>query len=210
MAVTRFHVPGLALEGIDLRGVAEQVRLPLVGVAADEPVEVFEAHAGRPLVKRPDLAGLEGRRVVVLAEPRGGVAVVQQDAADGRLVLGDDAVVAGEAGGLLGDHAEAGRVMVAAGNKRGARRRAQRGGVDTACSAALPSRCGPCVGVGMTPPKVLGTPKPASSVMMSRTLGAPLGGTTRGAHHGFRLQGIVLDHAAEFRVGRRELFAVDA
>ncbi len=40
------------------------------------------------------------------------------------------------------------------------------------------------VGVGMTPPKVLGTPKPASSVMISSTLGAPFGGTTRGAHHG--------------------------
>jgi hypothetical protein len=34
----------------------------------------------------------------------------------------------------------------------------------------------------MTPPKVLGAPKPWSSVMMSNTLGAPLGGTTRGAH----------------------------
>ncbi len=41
------------------------------------------------------------------------------------------------------------------------------------------------VGVGITPPKVLGTPKPASSVMMSRTLGALFGGRTRGAHHGF-------------------------
>ena len=41
------------------------------------------------------------------------------------------------------------------------------------------------VGVGMTPPKVLGTPKPASSVMMSSTLGAPSGGTTRGAHQAF-------------------------
>src|SRR5262245_45669580 len=40
-------------------------------------------------------------------------------------------------------------------------------------------------GVGMTPPKVLGAPKPTSSVMMSSTLGAPLGGTTRGAHHAF-------------------------
>src|SRR5437667_9284033 len=39
------------------------------------------------------------------------------------------------------------------------------------------------VAVGMTPPKVLGTPKPESSVMMSRMLGACLGGTTRGAHH---------------------------
>src|SRR5262245_10607591 len=41
------------------------------------------------------------------------------------------------------------------------------------------------VGVGMTPPNVLGTPKPASSVIISRTLGAPFGGTTRGAHQGF-------------------------
>src|SRR5262245_469619 len=40
------------------------------------------------------------------------------------------------------------------------------------------------VGVGITPPKVLGTPKPASSVIISNTLGAPWG-TTRGAHHGF-------------------------
>src|SRR5439155_7966189 len=41
------------------------------------------------------------------------------------------------------------------------------------------------VGVGMTPPNVLGTPKPESSVMMSRIFGAFLGGTTRGAHHAF-------------------------
>src|SRR6266481_9370883 len=38
------------------------------------------------------------------------------------------------------------------------------------------------VGVGMTPPNVLGTPKPESSVMMSRILGAFFGGTMRGAH----------------------------
>src|SRR5450759_3168787 len=38
------------------------------------------------------------------------------------------------------------------------------------------------VGVGMTPPNVLGTPKPESSVIISRILGACLGGTTRGAH----------------------------
>src|SRR6266513_6204659 len=41
------------------------------------------------------------------------------------------------------------------------------------------------VGVGMTPPNVLGTPKPESSVMMSRMLGAFFGGTMRGAHHAF-------------------------
>src|SRR6516164_11183861 len=48
-------------------------------------------------------------------------------------------------------------------------------------SPALPIRSS--AGVGMTPPKVLGAPKPTSSVMISSTLGAPLGGTTRGAHH---------------------------
>src|ERR1700759_5875285 len=41
------------------------------------------------------------------------------------------------------------------------------------------------VGVGMTPPKVLGAQNPWSSVMMSSTLGAPFGGTTRGGHHAF-------------------------
>ena len=40
------------------------------------------------------------------------------------------------------------------------------------------------VGVGITPPKVLGTPKPASSVMISSTFGAPLGGATVGGHQG--------------------------
>ena len=113
---------------VDLRRVAEEVRPPLVRVAADEAIEVVEAHAGRPLGERPDLAGLVGRRVVVLAEPARRVAVVAQNAADRRVVRADDAVVAGEAGGLLGDHAEADRVMVAAGDDRGARRRAQRGG----------------------------------------------------------------------------------
>src|SRR6266446_2722662 len=37
----------------------------------------------------------------------------------------------------------------------------------------------------MTPPNVLGTPKPESSVMIRRIFGACLGGTMRGAHHAF-------------------------
>jgi hypothetical protein len=40
------------------------------------------------------------------------------------------------------------------------------------------------VGVGMTPPNVLGAPNPWSSVMIRSTLGAPFGGTMRGGHHG--------------------------
>src|SRR5215472_13737067 len=40
-------------------------------------------------------------------------------------------------------------------------------------------------GVGITPPNVLELAKPASSVMISSTLGAPFGGSTRGGQYGF-------------------------
>src|SRR5512137_1735593 len=53
----------------------------------------------------------------------------------------------------------------------------------------------------MTPPKVLGTPKPQSSVMISSTLGAPLGGTTRGAHHGVDSEALVLITPPNFGSG---------
>ncbi len=58
------------------------------------------------------------------------VAVVLENPADGRLVLRDDAVVAREARGLFRDHAEARRVMIAAGDERRARRRAERRGME--------------------------------------------------------------------------------
>ena len=67
---------------------------------------------------------------MVLAEPRGGVAVALEDRADRRVVRTDDRVVARETRRQLGDHAEAHRVMVAAGDQRRPRRRAQRGGVE--------------------------------------------------------------------------------
>src|SRR5262245_31497883 len=40
-------------------------------------------------------------------------------------------------------------------------------------------------GVGITPPKVLGAPKPTSSVMIRRSLGGPFGGTTRAGQAGW-------------------------
>ncbi len=55
----RLQVPArIVQEGVDGRGIAEQVRLPLAGVAADKAVEIFEAHAVRPLIERPGLARL--------------------------------------------------------------------------------------------------------------------------------------------------------
>ena len=53
----------------------------------------------------------------------------------------------------------------------------------------------------VVPPKVLGTPNPESSVMMSSTLGACLGGTMRGAHHGFELRASFLITPPNFGSG---------
>src|SRR5215469_13470778 len=114
--------------GINRGGVAEQVWLPLAGIAANEAIEVFKVHTARPLVKRADLARCPVGRVVIFAKPRRAIAVFSKYSPDCRAVFGDDAVVAGEAGGLLRDHAEADRMVVAPGNERRARRRAKRCG----------------------------------------------------------------------------------
>ena len=198
----------LALEGIDLRGVAEQVRLPLIGVTADEPVEILKAHADRPLVERSDRAGLEGRRVVVLAKPRCGETVVQQDAADGGLVLGDDAVVARKARGLFRDDAKTRRVMVAPGNQRGARRRTERGGVNVI--VAQPGLCDAIHG------RCRDDAAEGARHAEARVVGhdeQDVGGLL-GRHHArrppcFGLKGVVLDHAAEFRIGCRKLLSAE-
>jgi hypothetical protein len=55
--------------------------------------------------------------------------------------------------------------------------------------------------VGITPPKVLGTAKPESSVMISRTLGASFGGTTVGAHHVFESSALFLITPPNFGSG---------
>jgi hypothetical protein len=129
----------IAQERIDVRRVAGQVRrLPLVGVTAHESVEILEAHADWPLVEGAVLACLKGRRVVVLAEPGGAVAVVLQNLADRRLVLLDEAVLSREAGSLLRDHAEPHRVVVAAGDEGGTRRRTECRGMEIGVAQPCP------------------------------------------------------------------------
>src|ERR1700719_2601064 len=111
---------------VNRRGVTEQHRGPLAGVSADEAVKVFKSHAGRPLVEWAGLTGLVSRSIVIFPEPGGTVSVLQQDLTDSGSILRDDAVVAGESGRHLRNHAEADRVVVAAGDEGGAGRRAQR------------------------------------------------------------------------------------
>ena len=63
----------------------------LVGLAADEAVEVLEAAtAGRPAVERPRRAGLPDRHLVALAELGGRVAVELERQGEGSLVFGSN------------------------------------------------------------------------------------------------------------------------
>src|SRR5215469_10838053 len=116
--------------GIDLFRTAEEIGFPLIGITANEAIKVLKTHACRPLVERSRLAGDKRRRVVILTEPRCAVAIVLEDLSDRRLITGDEAVVSRESGGLLGNHAETDRVMVAAGDERSASRRTQRGRIE--------------------------------------------------------------------------------
>ena len=113
---------GMPLEGVDGRRVAEQVRLPLAGVAADEAVEIIEAHPDGPLIEWPGLARLVKGRVVVLAEPRGRVPVLLEDLADRAGILPDNRIVTRESRRRFAHDPKAGHVMVASRDQRRARR----------------------------------------------------------------------------------------
>src|SRR6476660_6242565 len=56
-------------------------------------------------------------------------------------------------------------------------------------------------GVGITPPKVLVIPYPWSSVMIKRTFGAPLGGTTVGGQYGLESGAVSLITPPNFGSG---------
>ncbi len=205
------QVPGtrrFAAEGIDLRGVAEEIRLPLVGVAADEAVKVVEAHADRPLVERPDLAGTVDGSVVLLAEPGRGVAIFLENTADGGLVLGNDAVIAREAGGLFGDDAEAAGVVIAAGDESGPRRRAEGRGVNVVVAQAV---LGDAVHRWRRNHTAKRTGHAEARVVCNneQDVGSLLGRHDAWRPPGFGLLSGFLDHAAKIRVGWRQLFAVD-
>ncbi len=158
--------------------------------------------------KRPGLAVREERRVVILAEPRGRVAVVPQDRADRALLDRDDRVVAGEAGRDLADHAEAHRVVVAPGDQRRARRRAERRRMEVGVAQAAPGdaverrgRDHAAEGAGRAEAVVIGHDQQHVGRLLRR-------------HHAGRpprggLRGSFLDHAAELRIGRRQLLAAD-
>ena len=111
---------------LDGRRALIQRRVVLVCLAADEPVEVLEATAGRPVLERPHRARLPHRHLVALAELRRGVPVELEDLGQRRARVRSHRVVARRGRRDLRDAAHPDRVMVAAAQQRGARRRAQR------------------------------------------------------------------------------------
>ena len=145
----RGQVPAwVALKGVDGRRIAEQVWLPLAGVAADEAVEVIEAHPCRPLIERPGLARLVEGRVVVLAEPRGRVPVLLQDGADSAVLLPDDRVVTREPRRNFANDPKAGHVMVASRDQSPPASVSTAKWNENSCNAARSSRCDPVPGSG--------------------------------------------------------------
>ena len=104
----------------------EDIRRPLVRLAADEPVELVEAGTSRPTVGGTGRAHLPGWRLVVLAKGSGAVAVEPQHFGERRNAVWPNPRVARERSGHLHDGAGVVRMVVAPGQQGGPGRRAQR------------------------------------------------------------------------------------
>ena len=145
---------------VDRRGV-------LVGLAADEAVEVLEARAGRPVVERAHRAGLPDRDLMALAELGGAVAVELEDFGERRGgVRAGPSCSPARTGRDLRDPAHADAVVVAAVEQGGARRRAQGGGVEAVVLQAVRPRGARPSASAMGPPKALLAANPTSSMRM--------------------------------------------
>ena len=128
------HVDGevivLHLRRIDLLHAVIDERVPLVGLAANESVELVEPLVRGPAIERTRDAGLPGGGFVPLAECTGAVAVEPQHLRQRGHAVRNLPGVAGEGRGGLHDRAGIGRMMVPSGFQRDSRRRTQRGGVE--------------------------------------------------------------------------------
>ena len=130
--------------GLGLRVVADQLRVVLVGVAAEESVVPLESPPQRPAVIRPRGGHRLLRREVPLADAVGVVARRLQDLGEEPVLERDVPVRAGKSGGPVGQTRQVIRMMVAAVDDARPRWRAQRGGVHVRVQQAV---CGQRVDV---------------------------------------------------------------
>ena len=114
----------------DRRGALVKTRVVLVGLTADEPVEVLETRARGPLVERAGRGDLPHRHLVALAELGRRIAVELQRFRDRRLLLGSNAAVSRRRGGHLGDRPHPHGMVVTSRQHCLSGRGAQSGGVE--------------------------------------------------------------------------------
>ena len=157
---------------LDRVGILEQPRLPLGRLAGKKSVEIVEAMPVGQRSNGPiDVVWLAG---VLCHLPNAAVLYPYwcKHLRDRRRLLRDDAGIAIEVHRALGDGARADALVVAPGQQRGARRRADRSGMERTVADAL-MREPLSVGVWISPPNVSARPKPTSSSRTIRMLGAP-------------------------------------
>ncbi len=120
----------------------------------------------------------------------------------------DDGIVARIARGQFADHAGAHRVMVAAGDQRRPRRRAERGGVELRVAQ---SRLGDAVQRRRRDDTAEGARHAVALVVGhdEQHVGRALGRHDARRPPGLGIRGAFLDHAAELQRRRRDLFSVD-
>ena len=137
------EVPGqvIALLGavrlFDEPVVLDQIRIELVGLAAEKSVEPVEPLLQRPFGSAAAAGDVLFGHVVVLADPERAVPVVLEHLADCRALRGQSRCGAGKTVGGLGDCRAAVDMMVASGQEAGPGRRTQRGCVPLCVSQSV-------------------------------------------------------------------------
>ena len=117
--------------------VVHQVRIPLTGVTAQEPVETLEAAPQRPPVERARARLLVARRQVVLPDQERAVTMLHEHLGQEAVLERDHPVVPGIAARQLGDGGHRVAVMVTARQDARTARRAQRRRVHVAVPQAV-------------------------------------------------------------------------
>ena len=117
--------------------VVHQIRIPLAGVTAQEPIETLEPAPQRPPVERARARLLAARRQVVLPDHEGAVAVLDEHLGQEAVLERDNAVVPGIAARQLRDGGHRIAVMVAARQDARPARRTQRRRMHVAVTQAV-------------------------------------------------------------------------
>ena len=197
----------LAHPGLRRTMIVPKQRAVIVRVGRHEAIEMVEALAAGPMVKRAALRSFRQRRVIPFAEREGFKARVLEMLGDGFRALGRSAVVAGEAHRRERVGAQADLVRIPARHQRRPRRRAQRRACESCCSASHRRPAHRCSASGSGRRSSRIGRKPTSSSRMMSTLGVPgFGFVVFGIPlHGFLVGSpdLAFEHLAIFLEGRR-------